>query len=210
MRQPGDSEPPRPKGPWGHQISLPRWAVVAAPAVAVLLIVLLALVAIRPGGGSAPPAAAAPSPPAISTSVPSTGPIPSAAPSPNPVTREQQEQYRAYVSTVAVDGAGLLAAMIQLHKCGESRQGCRAAVRQASDPVARFESDLDRTAVPACLNSFDADLRGALGFYDRGFATATEGGNARDQLKVMQGAILVAVGTWRLGVAARQARHSEC
>ena len=114
------------------------------------------------------------------------------------------------MSTVAIDGAGLLAAMIQLRSCGGNRDGCRHALQAASDVVAKFETDLDRTPVPSCLTDVDGQLHGALGFYDRGIALAREGGNARDQLRVIQGTLLVSVGTWRLGVAVRQARRSEC
>jgi hypothetical protein len=228
MRQPGEQEPaptggdetvvdpPAEAGPGptqpasgsGH-ILIPRWTLLAAPLLAAVLVVLILVLALRPGDASTP-LAAAPSPSATPTAMSSVEPSPSAFSTPNPASREQQDQYRTYVSTVAIDGAGLLASMIQLRSCGGNRDACRHALQAATDVVAKFETDLDRTNVPACLTDVDGQLHGALGFYERGFALAREGGNVRDQLRVIQGTLLVAVGTWRLGVAVRQARRSEC
>jgi hypothetical protein len=201
----GPTQPRRGPG----QILLPRWTLLAAPVLAAVLVVLILVLALRPGNASTP-LAAAPSPSATPTALSSVEPTPGAVPTPNPASRGQQDQYRTYVSTVAIDGAGLLAAMIQLRSCGGSRDACRHALQAASDLVAKFETDLDRADVPACLTDVDGQLHGALGFYERGFALAREGGNVRDQLRVIQGTLLVAVGTWRLGVALRQARRSEC
>jgi hypothetical protein len=192
----------------GH-ILLPRWTLLAVPALAAVLVVLIMVLALRSGNASTP-LAAVPSPSATPTATFGVEPTPSTLPTANPASREQQEHYRTYVSTVAIDGAGLLAAMIQLRSCGGNRDACRHALQDASDLVAKFQTDLDRTNVPACLTDVDGQLHGALGFYERGFALAREGGNVRDQLKVIQGTLLVAVGTWRLGVALRQARRSEC
>lgn len=153
-----------------------------------------------------------PSPEAVAQTTPSPSPSPSptASPSPGQSTHAEQDQFRNYVSMVTVDGAGLTAALSGLRSCNQGRAECRRALGAASDQVTTFQSDLDRTPPPACLADTDAELRAALGFYDRGLAMVEEGADAKDRLKVAQGGLLLAVGTWKMGVAIRTARRSEC
>jgi hypothetical protein len=137
-------------------------------------------------------------------------PIRATSPTPDPSNREEQGKFRTYVSTITIDGAGLVAAIIQLRSCNGNRDACRHAVDQARMHVIGFETDLDSTSAPACLSEVDAQLRSALGFYDNGLALVAEGGDAEDQLKVVQGGILIGVGSWKLGAATRAAKRSQC
>ena len=174
--------------------------MVSVVMVGVLLVTLVA-------AGVSAASAASPSP------MPSPSPSPTAvAPpaSPSPGSpRQEQVEYRTYVSTVTIDGAGLMAALLQLRSCHENREACRRSLEQASGQVTGFEGDLDRTPAPACLAGVDAQLRSALGFYDTGLGLVKTGGDAKDQLKVIQGGILIGVGTWKFGVAIREARHAN-
>lgn len=149
-----------------------------------------------------------PSPSPSPSAGPSAGPSPGASPSPS--THAEQDQFRAYVSMVTIDGAGLVAALADLRSCNEGRQACRQALNAASDRVNTFQADLDQTSPPACLAGTDAELRASLGFFESGLALVEEGADAKDRLKVTQGALLLGVGAWKLGVAIRTARRSEC
>lgn len=184
-----------------------RWTLLSMHGSS--LIVVVVVMALLAGNRGAPfVAEATPSP----TPSPITGaqPTPSISPSPTVSGREQQQQFRSYVSTVTVDGSGLLAAMIQLHNCNGNRDACRQALNQTSTAVNGFETDLDKTSAPPCLGDVDTQLRSGLAFFDRGLAIVKDGGNTKDQLKVVQGTILIAVGTWKVGVAMRRARQSSC
>ena len=174
--------------------------------VFIVVIVVFGLLAVQ---GSAP-LAAGPSPSPTPTPVTGAEPITSASPTRTASGREQQQEFRSYVSVVTVDGSGLAAAMIQLRNCDGNRDACRQALGRLSTMVNGFEGDLDSTPAPPCLTGVDTQLRSALGFYDRGLAIVREGGNAKDQLKVVQGAILISVGSWKLGAAVHQARQSQC
>ena len=138
------------------------------------------------------------------------GPSPSPSPSPSPPSRDQQDQYRAYVSMLAVDGAGVMAAVIGLRSCHDGRNACRTALGEARAEVKTFESDLDQTPPPPCLNGADDQIRTSLGLYDRGLELVEEGANTQDRLKVIQGGILVAVASLKLGSAVRAVRQSNC
>jgi hypothetical protein len=69
---------------------------------------------------------------------------------------------------------------------------------------------LDRTPPPACLNGADDQIRTSLGLYDRGLELVEEGSSSQDRLKVIQGGILVAVASLKLGSAVRAVRQSNC
>jgi hypothetical protein len=148
-----------------------------------------------------------------SASTPSPSPTAGAAASSSrlqgPAGQEQTE-FHAYVSAVTIDGAGLMAALIQLRSCHDSRDACRRSIQQASDQVTGFQADLDRTPAPACLANVDTQLRSALSFYGTGLGLVRTGGDHKEQLKVIQGGILIGVGTWRFNMAIRDARHSSC
>jgi hypothetical protein len=142
-------------------------------------------------------------------------PTPSPTPSPAPITgaasgERDRDEYRTYVFTVTVDGSNLVAALSELRTCNGDRAACRHALASASDSVAAFEKDLDANPSPACLAATDSALRTALEFYDRGLHLVEDGSAAQDRLRVTQGAILLAVGTWKLGAAVRAARRSSC
>jgi hypothetical protein len=149
---------------------------------------------------------------ALAPTVEAAGPSPSPSPStsPTPASREQQDQYRAYVSMLTVDGSGVMAAVIELRSCHDSRDACRQALRQARAEVKAFESDLDRTPPPPCLHGADDQIRTSLGLYDRGLELVQEGTDNQERLKVIQGAILVLVATQKLGAAIRAVRRSGC
>jgi hypothetical protein len=111
---------------------------------------------------------------------------------------------------LAVNGAGVVAAVIGLGACRDGRGECRKALRDARAEVKAFETDLDRTSPPPCLNGADAQIRASLGLYDRGLELVEEGSNAQERLKVIQGGILVAVASLKLGSAVRAVRKSDC
>jgi hypothetical protein len=146
--------------------------------------------------------------PTVEAAGPSPTPTPST--SSTPASREQQDQYRAYVTMLTVDGSGVMAAVIELRHCNDGRDGCRRALRKARAQVKAFESDLDRTAPPPCLTGADDQIRTSLGLYDRGFELMEEGSDSQDRLKVIQGGILVLVATQKLGAAIRAVRQSNC
>jgi hypothetical protein len=111
---------------------------------------------------------------------------------------------------LAVDGSGVIAAVIGLRSCNDGRDECRKALREARGAVKTFENDLDRTPPPACLNGADDQIRTSLGLYDRGLELVEEGSSSQDRLKVIQGGILVAVASLKLGSAVRAVRQSNC
>lgn len=138
-----------------------------------------------------------------------------ATPAPTPATGSASgardgDEYRTYVFTVTVDGSNLVAALSDLRSCNGDRAACRHALTLASNSVATFERDLDANPAPDCLAGTDSALRTALVFYDRGLHLVEDGSDARDRLRVTQGTILLAVGTWKLGAAVRAARRSNC
>ena len=137
-------------------------------------------------------------------------PSPSPGPSNSTATHGQQDQYRAYVSMLAVNGSGVIAAVIGLRSCNDGRDECRKALREARGAVKTFEGDLDATPPPPCLNGADDQIRASLGLYDRGLELVEEGANAQERLKVIQGGILVAVASLKLGSAVRAVRQSSC
>jgi len=141
---------------------------------------------------------------------PAPSPSPSSSSTPTPAGGDQQEQYRAYVSMLAVDGSGVMAAVIGLRSCNDGRDACRKALREARAEVKTFENDLDQTPPPACLTGADDQIRSSLGLYDRGLELVEEGANAQERLKVIQGGILVAVASLKLGSAVRAVRRSSC
>lgn len=141
---------------------------------------------------------------------PAPSPSPSSSSTPTPAGGDQQDQYRAYVSMLAVDGSGVMAAVIGLRSCNDGRDACRKALREARAEVKTFENDLDQTPPPACLTGADDQIRSSLGLYDRGLELVEEGANAQERLKVIQGGILVAVASLKLGSAVRAVRRSSC
>ena len=152
--------------------------------------------------------------PADTVEAANPGPTPSPSPSPSsstaPASSAQQDQYRAYVSMLAVDGSGVMAAVIGLRSCNDGRNACRKALSEARTEVKTFESDLDQTPPPACLHGADDQIRASLGLYDRGLELVEEGSDTQDRLKVIQGGILVAVASLKLGSAVRAVRRSNC
>jgi hypothetical protein len=147
--------------------------------------------------------------PSAKAADPSPTPTQTSTPSPSP-SQQQQQEYRAYVTMLAVDGTGTLGVVVQLRGCNSGHDACRRSVRDARTQVRKFESDLDRTPPPACLVGADAQFRDSLAFYDRGLDLVEEGSGSQDRLKVTQGAILIAVATWKLGAAMRAMRQSNC
>ena len=184
-----------------------RWTLLTMYGSSLIVLsVVLALLQ----GSSMVTASATPSLSPGASPVSGVEPTPSPTPAANPSSSDQRDQFRTYVSVVTVDGTGVVAALIELRSCNGNRAACQQALDRASSAVTAFESDLDRTPAPSCLTDVDAQLRAGLGFYDRGLALVKEGGKAKDNLKVVQGTILIGVGTWKLGVAMRRARQSTC
>jgi hypothetical protein len=148
--------------------------------------------------------------PAPAVEAAGSSPPPSPSASPTPAGREQQDRYRAYVSMLTVDGSGVMAAVIELRSCHDGRDACRQALSQARAEVKTFETDLDGSTPPDCLNGADDQIRTSLGLYDRGLELVQEGTDSQERLKVVQGSILVLVATQKLGAAIRAVRQSSC
>jgi hypothetical protein len=175
--------------------------------VAVVLVVATVVLATRAGpsvtGSSSQAAAPSPAPSVEPTSTPSPGT--------SPQTGADQQRYRPYVSSLIVDGSGLIAATTELQSCISSdRSGCIKALNDARDRINSFQSDLDANPPPSCLTGTDPTLRAGLGFYLKGIDLAKQGVNEHNRLKLAQGSLLIAAGTFRTGQAVHAARNASC
>jgi hypothetical protein len=141
---------------------------------------------------------------------PSASPLqPASSPSPSP-TGQQGQRYRTYVSTAMTDATALAAALTGLEGCGVSREVCKHRIGEASTQVAQFQRELAANPAPTCLSGADQRLRDGLSFESRGLSLAEQAVDSRNRLKLAQGLLLVAAGTWREGQAIWAARHSDC
>jgi hypothetical protein len=146
---------------------------------------------------------------AAPTPAPAATPGPSPGATPQPVT--DQQRFRPYVSALIVDGSGLIAATTELQSCISSdRSGCIKALNDARDRINSFQSDLDANPPPSCLTGTDPTLRAGLGFYLKGIDLAKQGINEHNRLKLAQGSLLIAAGTFRTGQAVHAARTADC
>lgn len=199
--------------------------LIMGPLVAALLVTVIVLLTIRPQPAPTsqiaptvtPAAATTPAPAPATTPAPAPAitpaPSPASTPSPSPATSsEGQQRYRAYVSTVLIDGASLVSATAAgLQNCVSSRRdACKKALSDARGQVVTFQSDLDRNPPPSCMDNADPQLRAGLGFYQKGIELAQEGVNQRNRLRMVQGLLLIGAATWRTGQAVRTARSSAC
>lgn len=198
--------------------------LILGPLVAALLVTVIVLLSFRPQPAptsqiapTATPAPAitpAPAPAITPAPAPAITPVPSPAsnPSPSPITNsERQQRYRAYVSTVLIDGASLVAATAGLQNCvSNRREACKKALSDARRQVATFQKDLDATPTPSCMDDADPLLRAGLAFYERGIELAQQGVNERNRLHTVQGLLLIGAAAWRTGQAVRTARSSAC
>ena len=205
--RPSPAEPRRTnRSPRKRRAMLP-WLILG-PLVAALLVTVIVLLTIRPQ-------------PALTSQIASTAtlapaitpaPSPASTPSPSPATRSEREQrFRAYVSTVLIDGASLVAATAGLQNCvSNRRETCKKALSNARGQVATFQKDLDANPTPSCMEDADPLLRAGLAFYERGIELAQQGVNERNRLHMVQGLLLIGAATWRTGQAVRTARSSAC
>ena len=182
--------------------------LILGPLVAALLVTVIVLLTIRPQ--PAPTSQVAPT----ATPAPAITPAPSPAStsSPSPATSsERQQRFRAYVSTVVIDGASLVSATAGLKDCVSSRRdACKDALSDARGQVAMFQSDLDANPTPSCMDNADPQLRAGLGFYQKGIELIQQGVDEQNRLRMVQGLLLIGAATWRTGQAVRTARSSAC
>jgi hypothetical protein len=191
--------------------------LIMGPLVAALLVTVIVLLTFRPQPAPTSQVAPTATPaPAITQATPAPAitpaPSPASTPSPSPPTSSVgQQRYRAYVSTVLIDGASLVSATAGLQNCVSSRRdACKKALSNARGQVATFQSDLDDNPPPSCMDNADPQLRAGLGFYQKGIELIQQGVNEQNRLHMVQGLLLIGVATWRTGQAVRTARSSSC
>lgn len=205
--RPSPAEPRRTNRSLRKRRAMLPWLILG-PLVAALLVTVIVLLTIRPQ-------------PALTSQIASTAtlapaitpaPSPASTPSPSPATRSEREQrFRAYVSTVLIDGASLVGATAGLQNCVSSRRdACKKALSDARGQVAKFQSDLDDTPTPSCMENADPQLRAGLSFYQKGIELIQQGVNEQNRLRMVQGLLLIGAATWRTGQAVRTARSSAC
>lgn len=209
-----------------------RWPWVAAGApVAVVLVAAIVVAALNAAPWAAAasgPLAATPTPAATPVPTPTPAPTPTAGPSaspaagpsPSPTGRptalpetaaDRQQRFRAYVSTVLVDGSSLASATTELQECiASNRSACEKGLRDARMQVKSFQSDLDANPPPSCLGNTDPLLRAGLGFALKGIDLTQQGVAQENRLKLVQGSLLLAAGIFRTGQAMHAARTANC
>lgn len=213
--RPAPAEPRRTSRSPGRRPAMLPWLILG-PLVAALLVTVIVLLSIRPQPAPtsqvAPTATAAPAVTPARAPAITPAPSPASNPSPSPITNsERQQRYRAYVSTVLIDGASLVAATAGLQNCvSNRRETCKKALSNARGQVATFQKDLDANPTPSCMDDADPQLRAGLAFYERGIELAQQGVNERNRLHMVQGLLLIGAATWRTGQAVRTARSSAC
>ena len=111
---------------------------------------------------------------------------------------------------MVTNGTALAGAMAGLQDCRLSRALCKQRIAEAGRQVDQFQHVLSANPAPACLSAADQRLHDGLSFQGRGLGLAQGAVDARDRVKLAQGLILVAVGTWREGQAIRAVRQSDC
>ena len=185
-----------------------RWGLWLLAAAAVLVIaalsVLLALALARPA-----PTAAAATPAAPVTPLPTPSESPAAGDAAAAIDQQHQE-YRAYVAIVLQGTVAVASSLTGLEQCRDNRSACAASLQDASDQVAKLQTNLAGTTAPACLSSADAKLDDALSFQKKGLDAAKAGVESQNRVLLVQGVLLVAAGTWRAGQAVVDARQSNC
>ena len=198
------------------------WLAAGAPVAVVLVaaIVVAALNAAPWAAAASGPLAATPTPAATPVPTPTPAPTPTAGPSPSPTGRptalpetaaDRQQRFRAYVSTVLVDGSSLASATTELQECiASNRSACEKGLRDARMQVKSFQSDLDANPPPSCLGNTDPLLRAGLGFALKGIDLTQQGVAQENRLKLVQGSLLLAAGIFRTGQAMHAARTANC
>jgi hypothetical protein len=165
-----------------------------------------------------PTAVPTPTPVPTPTAVPSASPaaVPSASPTGPPTASPEtaanrQQRFRAYVSTVLVDGSSLASTTTELQECiASNRSACEKGLRDARMQVKSFQSDLDANPPPSCLGNTDPLLRAGLGFALKGIDLTQQGVSEENRLKLVQGSLLLAAGMFRTGQAMHAARTANC
>jgi hypothetical protein len=161
-----------------------------------------------------------PAPAAVAQAEPSPSPSASASPAPSPNgtgsqqradQSAQQRQYRAYVTTVVVNGTALAADMASLRDCSaKDRAGCEQKLAAAKSQVDTFLKALDENPAPSCLSAADDHLRDGLTFQQRGLELGREAISSQNRVKLAQGAMLLGAGLWQQGQAVRAGRQADC
>lgn len=134
-------------------------------------------------GAPAVPAPVAPATPAPATAAPAQA---------TPTTGGgSASDYRQVVS--AGIGSFQSAGQMAADRCAAAglSQGtadCRAALESLDGAVQRFQTDLEGTQVPPCMQPADRELRGALALYHKGIQQELEGIDGQDVSAVAQGA----------------------
>lgn len=175
------------------------WALAAGAAV--VIVILSALLAVALTRQTPVPVAATPTP----TPTPASSPSPDAA-----AVQKDHQEYRAYVSSVLQSGAAVVASLTGLAGCRDDRDQCATNLHAAGDEVASMQSTLNANPPPECLTTADAMLRDALTFMQKGMDAAETGVRSENRVRLVQGALLTAAGTWRAGQAVVTARQSDC
>src|SRR5215471_8049355 len=190
------------------------WLAAGAPVAVVLVaaIVVAALNAAPSAAAASGPLAATPTPAATPVPTPTPAPTPTAGPTALPETAaDRQQRFRAYVSTVLVDGSSLASATTELQECiASNRSACEKGLRDARMQVKSFQSDLDANPPPSCLGNTDPLLRAGLGFALKGIDLTQQGVAQENRLKLVQGSLLLAAGIFRAGQAMHAARTANC
>ena len=205
--------------PWLTAGALVAAVLVAAIAVAALNVAPWAAAASGPLAATPTPAATpvpTPTPAPTPTPVPTPTAGPSASPGARPSTSpetaaDRQQRFRAYVSTVLVDGSSVVSTTAELQECiASNRSACEKGLRDARMQVKSFQSDLDANPPPSCLGNTDPLLRAGLGFALKGIDLTQQGVSQENRLKLVQGSLLLAAGMFRTGQAMHAARTANC
>ncbi len=176
----------------------------AALAVVILLVILI----VRPAPAAPTPT---PAPVASATPTPAVSPTPTPTKSGTGSNEEQQQKvYRAYVTTILVDGTSLVADTANITSCHRSRVACVRAIETAQVQAVTFQRNLNKTPPPACLTDADSRLRTGLGLYLRGLQTSGDAVKNEDRVHLVQGLLLMIAGGWGIGQALHSGRQARC
>ncbi|HXM54866.1 MAG TPA: hypothetical protein VOB72_05710 [Candidatus Dormibacteraeota bacterium] len=198
---------PTPTPARARSIRRRTWIAIGAGAAAVVVAVALAVALLASARSAAVPAPVA-SPALVPTATPS--PTPSAGAAGTAEADRQHKLYRAYVSAVLRGGVAAIASMGGLAGCRSGHDECVDRLDRATTQVGALQDTLAATPAPNCLVGPDEVLRDGLSLQHDGLDAAHSAVEARDRVRLAQGAILTAVGLWRTGQAVVEARGSDC
>jgi hypothetical protein len=121
-------------------------------------------------------------------------PAPTPVPTPTATPAEGQSAVDGY-RQVVVAGVDRFqsAAQAVSDRCapvalGRGTVACRTALLSLDDVVRGFQSDLDATPVPVCVQPADSELRSALTLYHQGIEQELQGLDRRDLAALAEGA----------------------